>query len=136
MRLLAIALAVVVTSLPALAQETPYPDYFHRGKPTVVHGAGSDSCGSFLRNRQPVNLPTSIHYQEMAWVMGYLQGQDSFNPYDVRSYDQDGLDTWLAEYCRTHPIDLVTDAGLAFYKYIGGRAPMSTDYSIWQHMPK
>ena len=134
-----IAVAVFLAVLPfagAHAQETPFPDMDHRGKPTMLHGQGSSSCGDFLKNREPYLLQNSIHSQEMAWLLGYLHGMDMYNPYDTRPYDYNGLDAWVAEFCRTHPLDQLVNAGLQFYKYIGGRAPMHTDYSLWQHYPR
>jgi hypothetical protein len=68
--------------------------------------------------------------------MGYLNGVDAWNPYNTRSYDNPGLDLWLEEYCKKHPADLLVNAAQEFYVMIGGRAPMTTDDSIWQHFPQ
>ncbi len=58
-----------------------------------------------------------------------------WNPYDTKNYEYNGLDLWLEEYCKAHPIDEVVNAANQFYSAIGGRAPMSQDYTIWQHYP-
>jgi hypothetical protein len=88
----------------AISQETLYPDYAHRGKSSLLHGQGGNSCGTFIAEKQPNRLQTSIHAQEMAWVLGFLDGIDIWNPYNTKSYDYDGLDLWLEEYCKKHPL--------------------------------
>jgi hypothetical protein len=132
----AAALVALTLTAPAMAQDTPYPDFDHRGKSTTLHGQGGLSCGKFLADREPLALGNGGHAQQMAWLLGYLYGIDAWNPYTVRTYDYNGLDAWLVEYCRTHPLDQLVNAGLKFYVYIGGRAPMNgTDYSAWRHFP-
>jgi hypothetical protein len=100
-----------------------------------LHGQGSRSCGTFVKDKQPANLQNGAHYQDMAWVMGFLHGIDLWNPYDTKSYDYDGLDLWLEEYCRRRPTDLLANAANQFYAVIGGRVPMTDDTTIWQHYP-
>jgi hypothetical protein len=118
-----------------MSQNTLYPDFAHKGKPTLLHGQSGDSCGTFIAEKQPDGHQTSIHAQEMAWVLGFLHGIDAWNPYDTKPYDCNGLDLWLEEYCRKHPIDLLANAANAFYSQIGGRIPMSSDITMWQHYP-
>ena len=118
MRSLAAATLVALTlTVPAMAQDTPYPDFDHRGKPTTLHGQGGLSCGKFLADREPLALGNGGHAQQMGWLLGYLYGMDAWNPYTVRTYDYNGLNAWLVEYCRTHPLDQLVNAGLKFYVY-------------------
>ena len=128
-------IALVACSVQARSQEIPYPDAFTTGKPTVLHGQGGKSCESFIDLKQPYKLGTSQHYQDMAWVMGFLHAIDMFDPYTVKSCDYNGLDIWLEEYCRKDPIDLMVNAANKFYSYVRGRVPMSQDYSIWKYIP-
>lgn len=119
----------------ALAQDVPFPDVDHRGKPTVIHGQGSASCGTFLVDRASPDRRNAGHVQEMAWVLGYLDGLQQPNPYNVASYDYGSLDMWLANYCEAHPSDFLMNAAQAFYTHIGGRGLFVTDYSAWRHFP-
>ena len=135
-RLLQVSMVFLVgLSAQAVCQDRLYPDYHKKGKPISLHGQGGDSCGTFIKEKQPYNLQTSVHYQHMAWVLGFLHGIDSFNPYDTRPYDYNGLDLWLEGYCRKNPFELLANAANQFYVEIGGRAPISQDYNIWQHYP-
>jgi hypothetical protein len=119
-----------------MCQDTLYPDYATKGKPVLLHGQGGDSCGTFIAERQPDRRQTSIHAQEMAWILGFLHAIDLWNPYTIKPYDYNGLDLWLDEYCRKHPIDLLANAANTFYnQMLGGRAPVSSDATIWRHYP-
>jgi hypothetical protein len=131
----ALLVSLTFCSSQAISQEALYPDYAHRGKSSLLHGQGANSCGTFIAEKQPDRLQTSIHAQEMAWVLGFLHGIDQWNPYNTKSYDYDGLDLWLEEYCKKHPLDPLANAANKFYSAIGGRAPMSEDYTIWKHYP-
>ena len=122
-------------SFQLAAQETLYPEYHTKGKPTFIHGQGGNSCGSFVEKKKPYNMNLGIHYQNMAWALGYLDARDTFNPYTVKKYDYDGLALWLEEYCKKHPIEPLVNSINEFYKFIGGRFPMSRDDSLWKHPP-
>jgi hypothetical protein len=69
---------------------------------------------------QPYNRQTGVHFQNMAWVLGFLYGVDGFNPYDVKSYDYNGLELWLEKYCLKNPIEMLANAANQFYLEIGG----------------
>jgi hypothetical protein len=122
----ALAGVFLVGSAPVRSQE----------KYVEIHGQGGRSCGSFIKSKQPHTLQDSIHYQDMGWVQGFLFGIDTWNPYTVRHYDYNGLDLWLEEYCKKHPIQILANAALAFYREeIGGRAPTTSDPAVWQPVP-
>jgi hypothetical protein len=122
-------LFVVSLSAPALGQDKLYPN-FKIEKYRVVHGQGSSSCGTFIKNQQPSNIQTGVHSQDMAWVLGFLHGIDMWNPYDTKRYDYNGLELWLEGYCRKNPLEWLVNAANQFYVEIGGRAPISQDYTI------
>ena len=86
---------IIFCPAQGISQDTLYPDYAHKGKPTLLHGQGGDSCGTFIAEKQPDRRQTSIHAQEMAWVLGFLHGIDTWNPYNTKLYDYNGLDSWL-----------------------------------------
>lgn len=124
-----------ICSIQAHSQETLYPDYWRKGKPILLHVQGIRSCGTFVEDKTPYKMQTGAHSQDMAWVLGFLHGIDSWNPYDTQQYDYNGLDLWLENYCRKHPLDQLANAANQFYAAIGGRLPMTQDYTIWQHYP-
>jgi hypothetical protein len=129
---LAVVLLTTVYAGTASSQETLFPDYFNKGKPILLHGQGSRSCGTFIADK---NTPqTGVHAQDMAWVLGFLHGVDSWNPYSIKNYEYNGLNLWLEEYCKRHPLEMLANAANDFYREIGGRAPMTEDYTIWQHL--
>ena len=130
--------AIILIVLPAAccaAQEAPYPDYDQKGKSVTVQGQGVNSCNSFVTSGR-LSVANGMHYQDVAWLLGFLNGIDTFNPYTTKQYNYETLNTWVMGYCKAHPSILLANAGLEFYKFIGGRAPMRTDYTIWQHYPK
>jgi hypothetical protein len=126
---------MIVLSAQAVSQDALYPDFYTKGKGMALHGQGSVSCGTFIKDMQPYNRQIGVHYQNMAWVLGFLYGVDRFNPYDVKSYDYNGLELWLGKYCLKNPLELLANAANQFYIEIGGRAPMSEDTTMWRHYP-
>jgi hypothetical protein len=123
-----LAITLALFSQNAFCQDKLYPDYYTKGKPGMLHGQGGRSCGTFIADEN-----TPLHFQDVAWAVGFLDAIDQWNPYTVANYDYNGLALWLDEYCKQHPIDVVENASLAFYKYIGGREPMSQDPTLWRH---
>jgi hypothetical protein len=131
------AAAILLVAAPqSRSQETLYPNFYDNGKPSFLHGQGAHSCGFFVEHKQPHMLQDSAYYQDIAWALGYLHAIDAWNPYSVKDYDRDGLSLWLENYCRQHPLELLANAALDFYVSIGGRAPLTRDVTIWQHIPK
>jgi hypothetical protein len=43
------------------------------------------------------------------------------NTRPVRDYDNVGMQLWIYNYCRQHPLDVVATAALALYKELGGQ---------------
>ena len=79
-----------------------------------VLGAGASSCGSWIQER-----PTSLYYQNSAWIQGYLRGwidaallptsvaglQREAIPDPVRTLDAAAISSWIDQYCDTHRLD-------------------------------
>jgi hypothetical protein len=109
-------------------------------KPAIVYGAGGLSCGAYVlaydeyrpfRESNSGGLPAwsaALKYKQFElWIEGCLSGVDSWNPKQVRQFDEAGLELWIYKYCRSHPIDVVINAALAFYRFLGGPAPIGGD---------
>ena len=103
-----------------------------QGKPTSIWGAGGSSCASLVNaydEYQQLRTDSSIvalkaqfdYVVYVQWIEGYLAGIDQPYPGSLRKWDGDGLQLWIYNFCKQHPLEVVTNAGLAFYKEIGGR---------------
>jgi len=68
-------------------------------------------------------LAIGTYEQYEAWIQGYLYGVDSWNAGQIRQFDRAGLQLWVYNYCQQHPLELVVNAALAFYKEVGGPTP-------------
>lgn len=129
-----IAFCALFISTQAIGQDTLYPDYNSKGKPTLLHGQGGRSCGSFIKDSGEFKKQTGAHAQDMAWPLGFLAAIDQWNPYTVKNYDYNGLEVWLDSYCKSHPIELLVNAADHFYQSIGGRYPVTQDVTIWKQL--
>jgi hypothetical protein len=109
-------------------------------KNVSVRGAGSFSCAVYVQaydayrpfadgNEGGVVAQTAaadfMPYE--AWIQGYLFGVDSWNKDQIRSFDRAGLQLWVYNYCQKHPLDIVANAALAFYRSLGGPIPTGGD---------
>jgi hypothetical protein len=128
--ILAIGILVLsfANSMSALAQE----------KPVMVHGAGGSSCGKYVEvydayrpfidgNGNAGGIvgwqATANYWQYEEWIEGYIYGMDSrvYNARPLRSWDQAGMRVWIYNYCHKHPVDVLANAALAFFKELGGK---------------
>jgi hypothetical protein len=103
--LLLIVLAVLLFSSSARAQGT------YRAV-----GEGGVSCGTWTAER--ANNPAELYWlSESAWVLGFLSGVGYEGAGDVdplRGVDAKGVEAWLDNYCRTHPLQTLVDAAGTF----------------------
>jgi hypothetical protein len=72
---------------------------------------------------------TSNYAQFEAWIQGYLFGVDSWNKHQIKNFDRAGMQLWVYTYCQKHPLDIVANAALAFYRELGGPIPTGGDRS-------
>ena len=75
-------------------------------KEIMVFGAGSNSCGNWLKDGGSVT--------ERAWLQGYIT---SYNQWKLqvdddvaKSTDASGMFAWMNNYCRSHPLDPIANA--------------------------
>ena len=109
---------------------------FAFGKPMVVHGAGGSSCGDyvvaydayrpFIEGKSGGILEWQAeanYWQFEEWVNGYIYGMETrlYAQPPLRPWDEAGMRLWIYDYCQRHPIDVVANAALAFYKALGGK---------------
>lgn len=123
-----IAVALVVLASPASAQ-----------KPTTIRGAGGFSCATYVQaydtyrpyigNEDGLAAEAAVqnYAQYEAWLQGYLFGVDSWNKKQIKPYDRAELQVWVYDYCQKHPMDIIANAGLAFYRAVGGPIPTGGD---------
>jgi hypothetical protein len=108
-------------------------------KQTFVRGAGGQSCASyvqayeayrpFIGNETGIGASVAIgdYEQYEAWIQGYIFGVDSWNKRPLRHFDRAAMQVWIYDYCQKHPLEIVANAALAFYREIGGPVPTGGD---------
>src|SRR4051812_14663298 len=83
----------------------------------MLIGPGLSSCGTWTTYRrayQPGGSATSGHAQaleNMQWVLGFLSGIGFVGEHDddpLKGIDGEGVWAWIDNYCREHPIDLIS----------------------------
>jgi hypothetical protein len=79
-------------------------------------GDGQASCGSWTDARRfPDGIGAEMDEQ---WVVGFISGvayqgpHDNFDP--LRGLDGAAVWAWIDNYCRSNPLDNITNAALAF----------------------
>ena len=107
------------TSFPASAQ--------------TLMGAGTSSCGEWLRLRNAENNPGTNYrdlataYQLVAWIDGYLSGVNMANSDlspDFLASQPNGsaMKAFVDNYCRSKPLDPIVAAAAALVKELQSRA--------------
>jgi hypothetical protein len=96
-----------------------------------IMGAGKTSCGDWLRYRSLLDRPENLKevansYQVQAWVDGFLSGFNvakAGGP-DILSSKPPAPDlySWVDNYCRAKPLNVVGDAVLVLAKELESRA--------------
>lgn len=78
----------------------------------LIMGAGTESCGTWVQARQgrgPVPFGTQSLFVE--WAEGYLSAVELWSPpKPTDGLDPGALETWLDNYCQTHPLTHFVDA--------------------------
>ena len=102
---LALALILDVASMTGAANGA--------GSNTI--GAGTASCGTWIEARRE-----RISVGAEQWIFGFLSGVGFMGIGDARRINPlSGVDgkavlAWIDNYCRAHPADNITTAGIAF----------------------
>jgi hypothetical protein len=125
---------IMFLCVPSLAQ-----------KSTIIRGVGTMSCANYIQaydayrpfigNETGIGASVAIgnYEQYEAWIQGYLFGVDSWNKRQVRQFDRAAMQVWVYDYCQKHPLALVANAALAFYREIGGPVPTGGDRTSRLH---
>jgi hypothetical protein len=78
----------------------------------VVHGMGTESCGSFVQaRRQPDNWSGYG-----TWLTGYLTSVNVYteDTYDISgTTDLEGIKLWVENYCQKNPLENISTAAEA-----------------------
>lgn len=80
-------------------------------------GMGQYSCGTWTKDRREKSILATLYQQ---WIVGFLSGVASvgsqFGISPLENTDTDGVWAWIDNYCATHPLDKIIDAGQAFVR--------------------
>ena len=91
-----------------------------QNQPRVVFGEGGASCGQWTQARQS---PSAKQGSMAQWIVGFLSGRNLNSTTDFLSgTDFDGLTGWFDNYCKTHPLDLLTKAASELTDELRARA--------------
>lgn len=110
-------------------------------KPVTIHGAGASSCGSYVKSYDQfrsvngqvgtlLDWPAFAHYRQYEeWINGYVFGMETriYKAQPLKAWDRNGMQIWMYNYCQKHPIDVVANAALAFFKALGGNLIVTRD---------
>lgn len=117
-------------------------------KHEFVRGAGGSSCATYVQVYDAykpfigneAGLVATQAYENYgqfeSWLQGYLFGLDSWNKGQIRQYDRASMQIWIYDYCQRKPLDIVANAGLAFYREVGGPIPTGGDQSARSKSPR
>jgi hypothetical protein len=113
MRTLLVALLIVTGAGSAKGEDEPYP-------PRSIYGAGTRSCGEWLKSRADQNK--SFEYQYQSWIDGFLSGvnlmgtdlPDVLGTYPAtKPIDAVAFYAWIDNYCRQNPLNSLVTATAA-----------------------
>ncbi len=80
-------------------------------------GMGQYSCGTWTKERREKSIFAALYQQ---WIVGFLSGVASvglqFGLSPLENTDTNGVWAWIDNYCETHPLDKIIDAGQAFVR--------------------
>lgn len=80
----------------------------------TVIGLGMASCGTWTADRKGNGWPAVV---DENWVLGFLSGAGIFGPSNINPLggtDDNGVFGWVDNYCKTHPLAQIDQAGEAF----------------------
>ncbi len=72
-----------------------------------IIGNGSFSCGNWTSNHQETD---AMSLTDDAWLAGYLTAYSLYTDDEMHLPDQGARNNWVSNYCRNHPLDLITMA--------------------------
>jgi hypothetical protein len=83
-----------------------------------IIGAGVDSCGTWTADRRQGGSSSSA-LQDEQWILGFLAGvaegtEEAEDP--LNAVDAMAIWAWMDNYCGSHPLDKIADAGQAFVR--------------------
>jgi hypothetical protein len=85
----------------------------------VVRGA--PSCGLWVQESGKKSI---FEMGFKGWLVGYLSGMASMsNDNILQGVDNDSIFLWMENYCRTHPLEDVSDGGEALFNELKSRLP-------------
>jgi hypothetical protein len=102
-------LALLLAVCPSGAQAA-------NGGKFMAYGAGTSSCGKFVADfdgSQSSQTSMVERVKALEWVEGYLTYLDKFDKgvADIlASTDVNGMELWVYNYCRSHPLENMTQA--------------------------
>jgi hypothetical protein len=69
-----------------------------------VIGNGAASCGEWTSNHRQTD---SMSLTDEAWLAGYLSAYSINVANDIDLPDQGARNSWVSNYCRNHPLDMI-----------------------------
>lgn len=75
---------------------------------------GNRSCGKWVEGRS--NPGSYRNIGVISWLGGYISGMASMSGVDIlKDRDADSVFLWVDNYCRSNPLENLSDAGNALY---------------------
>jgi hypothetical protein len=100
---------------------------FAEGKaaePGFIFGSGVASCRTWSEyGKQPNNNPSKLALQ--SWMLGFITGEEMAEhlpPTMFEVLDTQVLLGWISNYCQTHPLEQIPNAGVALINELIDRA--------------
>lgn len=91
-------------------------------EPAVAAGVlrGTRSCGEWVKQHQGTDTWSSLAQE--SWFVGFLSGLSVAQQKDFFSAtDNESLFLWVTNYCKTHPLDDIGNAGIALAHELNSR---------------
>jgi hypothetical protein len=79
---------------------------------TFIYGAGNNSCGSWVVERQQ---KSDLSYIHSSWVLGFFTGANHFLPLSkiyLKETDSAAMLVWMDKYCAEHPLEPIHQAAM------------------------
>jgi hypothetical protein len=91
---------LAVSAQTAAPGEKPLPGHY------TVYGAGTESCGKWLAEKNVLLRNTTVN-----WLLGYVTAMGTWVP--LSHTDSDAMAAWVDKYCRENPLKGVSEAAAA-----------------------
>lgn len=86
-------------------------------KASWVGGAGTCSCGQWIKDRKDED--SGKDYQYLEWIHGYVSGRN-WSGKETHLPDDDAITAFLDLYCKNNPLDTIFAATLVLMQESGG----------------